>query len=744
MDFLNYKPYWDDDGNIPKRRMGVRVGRYDLGMGMHPYAWDGDSVVFEQSGLAVGQGNRKVYEQWQADPRGTIDGHNVMRDDTITSIMEVDSEVPLSPVFVRDLAGRTIYIGYGPERKGRLEWEAYGSTTMNADGSLKAPWVPLVVFPRLCSVVDERMEGHDLLEQVFLTKFRTLDMGRAYIGRPSGAPETLRVHGFYGMANLYPYKYRLDTFYVDGWRLPQVQMLYAKQTGVNFTDAEFMGRKLVEGFEARANKAQRYEDWLEAQGGEGFMENLFAQGCTVIPTFEACNGINVVDREFNLTDFWSGRAVTGLHEILTRKADKAPLGTILEVIRPGYITAKKIVPAQVVVSDGSGYISPNIADPLPLIPNLHLPHPRTLPNWNATWIPTHPEHFEVPHLWGWDLNTGRFLQLNGPLWDPLHYWYASTPLLYEAVKTPLEDNRWLAKVPERMKERFYPVIPRQGFDVVSFDALERRKARGSGPMSAVTRVPNQAVSADIGYHPLPPEFEYEIDTFWFPELHPRNAEHGLCPEDMKERICPVVTPVVSVQAYVSAIPEQKQAPWLSDKQYLVEPSQKPLENYPFLARYIVPSMSPEELTDLVPLPFLGHVDDEVMNLPTHKVWAGYDDFDDLERIATGLYDAVWDSRERALELMRFRHMVYQMTPGLYKIAWWFGANLDELQLMFAEWYLEEKKDEAALLRTMGNAQTAAAAGKAAPAMATQVAQAKAGGKQPMAIPRVAVEEGQVD
>ncbi|MFZ2586655.1 MAG: hypothetical protein WAZ18_00805, partial [Alphaproteobacteria bacterium] len=692
MDFLNYKPYWDDDGKLPKRRIAVRTMRYDVGMGAHPYGLSGDSAVFDGPGF-VGrvEGVRGVHEQWQSDPRGTIDGHNVMRDDNLTSLLEVDPEVPLSPVFVRDLAGRIVYTGYGPERKSLEEWDAYNATARGADGNLKNPWVPLVAFPRKCDVVDERVDGADLLEQVFLTKFRTLDMGRGYVGRPSGAPEDLVSNGFYALANLYPYKYRLDTFYVDGWRLPQVQMLYAKQSGVNFTDAAFVGRKMVEAFERRADKAQRYEDWLEAQGGAGgsaaYLESMFAQGCTVIPTLEACNGINVVDREFNLVDFWPGRAVTGLHEVVKRVPNKAPANTIVEVVEPGYVTAKTIVRAKVVVSDGSGYVSPNVADPLPLIPNLHMPHSRTLPNWEATWIPTHPEHFEVPHLWGWDLNTGRFLQLNGPIWDPLHYWYESTALVYEAVKTPLDDNRWLAKVPERMKERFYPVVPRQGFDVVSFEALERRRARGSAPMSAVTRVPAQFMSADIGYHPLPPEFEYELDSFWFPEFHPRNREHGLCPDELKNRICPIITPKVSVEAYARAIPEQKEAPWLSGKQYLVEPSDKALENYPFLTRYIIGDMSPEELADLVPLPFLGHVDDAVMSLPTHKVWAGYDEFDALEGLVPGLYDAVWDYRERALELMRFRHMVYQMTPGIYKLGWWFGASLEELQLMFAEWYL---------------------------------------------------------
>lgn len=190
--------------------------RYDISMGCHPYAIGGESALVEGQGLNPPDGNPKVHEQWQSDPRGTICGHNVARDDGILSILEVDGEVPLSPLFVKDLAGRTIYIGYGPEQKTLDAWNAYQATATDDEGRPKNPWIGLVTFPRLCQLVTEAMGGYDLLENVFLTRFRNLDMGRTYAGRPSGGEENEVVQGFYASANLYPYKYRPDTFYVDG------------------------------------------------------------------------------------------------------------------------------------------------------------------------------------------------------------------------------------------------------------------------------------------------------------------------------------------------------------------------------------------------------------------------------------------------------------------------------------------------------------------------------------------------
>ncbi|MCP5404858.1 MAG: hypothetical protein H6922_01335 [Pseudomonadaceae bacterium] len=721
MDVLNYKNAWGQKGKVPTKRMVARYGRHEIGMGLHPYLWDGGSALFDIDPFDGTEGPKRVSEAWQSDPRGCVHGHNVATDENILTLMEVDTEVPLSPLFVRDLAGRTVYIGLGPEAKTALEWDAYNAAAMDDEGRPAKPWLPLAVFPRHCREVDGRMEGAELLEQVFLLKFRNLDMGRGPVGQPSGAPDDVAVQAVYDAPNLYPYKYRPDTFYIDGWKLPQVQMLFAKQDGVAEADAAAAGDALLAAWAVRPEGTD-YEDWLEAQGGEEWVDGLFAKGCTLIPTFEACNGMQVVSREFELEDYWPGRVVRGLHEVAEERADKAPVGTILEVLAPGYITARKIVPARVAVSDGSGYISPNVADPLPLIPNLNLPHSRTVAAWGSTWLPTHPEHFENPALWGWDLTTGRFLQLFGPLWDPLHYFYESWQHIYEAMRHPMDENRWLAPVPEKMKGRFYPIVPRKGFDVITFDALERRLAGQRLPISAVAKIEGNAVMADVGYHPLPPEFEFEIDTFWFPELHPRNREHGVCPAEDEGRVCPIVQPYLSVENYAAALPPSADMPWLGAKEVLREPSEDVLENYPYIARYLLPELPAEDLVLLAPLPYVGDVGEETPRLSAQEVWRNVDEFDDLENMASGLYDAVWEVREQALDNLKLRHGVYQMAPGLYKLAWWAGSTMAELQLVYAEWFAET--------RQAGGAGADVAAGEPE--------------RKAMAVPKMAVEEGIVE
>jgi hypothetical protein len=492
--------------------------------------------------------------------------------------------------------------------------------------------------------------------------------------------------------------------------------------------AEEAGRKFLEMWDKRA-AGQDYPAWMAEMGEAAFIENLFGQGCTVIPTFEACNGYNVVDRNFNLEGFWPGRAVPGLHTVAEVRDDKAPLGTILEVRKPGYITATAIVPAEVAVSSGTGYVSPNLEDPLPLIPNLYLPHPRTLADWRATWLPTHPEHFETPALWGWDMISGRFLQLNGPIWDPLHYHYGCMEVIRQALKKPLphEQNSHFVPVPDAMMTRFYPVTPMTGFDVIAFEAIERRRARGSLPQSAVTHVPDKDIAADIGYHPMPLEFEYELDPFWFPELHPVNREHGACPEPLKDRICPVIRPMVSPEKYADAITADDAYPWLADTSQMLTPGDKALDNYPMLARYLLPDTDPEALSDIMPLPFLGEVAERVIRSTPQTAWKGYDELDTLEGIADGLYDAAWSYREGCMETLRLRHMCYQTAPGIYRLAWWHGASLAELAGMYASWYVAEQQAE-------GGGNLAAASPEA-----TGTAPART----PMAQPGPAVAEGEI-
>jgi hypothetical protein len=432
-----------------------------------------------------------------------LDGHNLAALNSAARTLEIDDKVPVSPLFARDLTGRIIHIGYGPEHKTKAEWFEKAEVT----------------FPRNCRDVTVKVEGADLIENVFFTRFRTLDH----------TPKLA-----YSSPENYPYKLRLDTFYQDGWRLPQTELVYARSGKAR---AKKLGEELLAKWDSRS-EGESYEDFYEKIGGEAHFEQLFEKGCTLIPTFEAANGYNQVSDDFELQDFWPGRAVEGLHDIVDMQQSDAPKGTILEVQCPGFVTEKYVSPAKVVVSDGSSYKTPHSSDPQPMLPDLRLPHQRAAAKWESMWLPTHPSHFEAPALWGWGEQTGRFLQQSGPVWDPLHYFYASQPLVLRAFRQPLAGNAFLAKVPEVMKTRFYPIVPMSGRDEMNLEVFAERRAMGYVPTSRVSHA-LAGETADVGYHPMPAWFEYEFDSFAFPELAPQNRVSAP-PADLEPRLAPCI------------------------------------------------------------------------------------------------------------------------------------------------------------------------------------------------------------
>lgn len=710
MDEFGYKTVWaEEDAKQPEVRIDALAARYNFRVGEFAdlrmpdveshLAWYGRHP-FKPETL------EGVSPNLVMDPRGTVDGHNLAYDSGMMDAMRLDGGVPLSPLFVRDLAGRAVYTGYGPERKTNLEWAQYPVLTQE-DGSVAENdiniFIPLCVFPLNCRDVAQ-MPGETLLEQVFLTKFRCVEMSMGFYGFPSGADEDDGLAGVtYAGANLYPYKLRPDTFYIDGWKLPQTQMLFARGEGqgVDAAHAIRLGDKFLQDWQGR-EAGVPYEDWMEQNYGKHEMERLFEQGCTIIPTFEACNGYNVVGRAFELEDYWPGRAVLGLHDIVESRADKAPEGTILQVLTPGYVTAHVVVPAQVVVSDGSGYVSPNATDNVPFLPNLALPHQRVIASWQATWIPTHPAHFEAPALWGWDPTTGRFLQLNGPLWDPLHYYYASVDEILLAYEQPLgqDKNRWLVPVPEHMHNRFYPVVPMQGFDTMSAKEMQRRIESKILPRSCLKRVARDTVTAGIVYHPLPAEFEFELDPFWFPDLHPRNREQGACPEDMLEQLVPVLVPAIDVKTYVASVEAPANAPWMASESLMAEPGEDIVENYPQLTRYVAEEMGLAAVVNVAPVPYLGDIRD-LLEQPLEAWWLDGDDkpLDSvaaLGRMATGVHEALWEMRRQGTEWVRLRHLLYQLNLPVYTLGWWYCSDLAGLQEMFQALMVDEvPQDDAA-------------------------------------------------
>lgn len=690
MDRFGYRQIGEEGGVLPKLRLMAMASRYDLGLGEWAGAGLGD--VYWKRDPFTSTMLRHVTPSLQVEPTGTTCGHNTMRDDNFSAVIKCDRDVPISPLFVRDLCGRVVYIGFGPDRKTSVDWEAY--VPRKPDGTvivdLLNPFLMQVVFPRYCRDV-AKMEGKELIEEVFLTKFRSLEPGSDFCYLPSGATEDTEATAvLYEGANLFPYKLRLDTFYTDGWRLPQTQMVFARseEQEVDPVRAKNFGEEMLEKWRTRT-PGQKYEDWLLEIGGKGQVELWFERGMTLIPTFEACNGLTVVGDDFSIQDYWPGRAVDGLHEVMEARASDAPEGTILQVMKPGFVTARHIERAQVVVSDGSGYVSPHVDTPAALIPNLHLPHPRTCDDWGAVWLPTHPEHFEYPALWGWDADTGRFLQMRGPIWDPLHYYYESVDEVLRAFETPMsdEENRWLVRVPEHMRDRFYPVVELKGFDTFSIPEQTRREAARILPQSMIKRV-GKAVSAGIGYHPLPLEFEYELEPLWFPDLNPLNREHDVCPESLSELVVSVTKPEVEQMAFLQSIETDEAHAWLRDVEFLYDAGEDALQTYPFLARYLLPELPMEAVYNICTAPYL--LSREKMLDEPYMLWWADANGEMRDRASDftqfpGLRDNLWEARQKGSDLVKFRHLFYQQNGSLFLMAYWTSAAVPLMDEMYTNW-----------------------------------------------------------
>ncbi|MFT7432773.1 MAG: hypothetical protein ACI9TY_000394 [Alphaproteobacteria bacterium] len=488
-----------------------------------------------------------------------IDGHNVMTTNGIADILENNIKVPLSPNFVRDLAGRIIYIGYGPEVKKGEHW------TNNRH----------VTFPNNCRIVTTDIEGSEYIENIFFTRFRSLDTSMRY-----ESDAHLQLFS-YEAENLYPYKLRVDTFYQDGWRLPQTALLYARKS-VDKTHAKNIGLKFLEEW-GKVSSTTFYAEFLEMNGGAEWVEKLFQSGCTVIPTTDAYNSFYVVDDEYGIKKRRSGRAVEGLHDIVSAKASEEPKDTILEVIAPGFTTSNFIYPAQVIVSDGKRYESNMKAFPIPVHPDLRLPHQRTQSVWGATWLPTHPSHFEEPSIWVWDMATGHFMQKKGPLWDPLHYYYDSVPLIIKAFKYHEPISRQISYVPQYMKERFFPATAIKGFDMMSYGIKKMRKEKNILPLSGLLRVKDTKFSSNVGYHPLPLAFEYELSNLWFPELLPQGRTRA---KPAKIVLAPVISCNTNINDYQNNAGDVNEFDRLKLPGLLKESSGDPLTDYPQLHRYL--------------------------------------------------------------------------------------------------------------------------------------------------------------
>jgi hypothetical protein len=622
---------------LPAAALPGVAGRFDLSKGEHPSLVRGLAAFHRLDPLsdpaaAANLGGLEL-------PYGAnLNGHHMVVDQGYLAAAGSEDAWPLAPAFVRDLAGRVIHTGLNPLPV--------------------LPQGPLMPFT--CRPLDPAAPGADLLERVFLTSFRRLEIahepGMALTGR-----EGTLLRAAYVAPHRYPYKLRVDSFYVDGFRLPQVERLY-----VTDADGAAAAQSLMARWRNRP-EGQAYEDFHETNGGNDWVEDMFRQGCTLIPTTEGYNGYYRVGADFGMEDVWPGCAVEGLHEVSEIRADARPAGTILEVRAPGYATRGEIRPAQVVVSDGSLYRTPHASDPDPLWPDKRLPHPR-LSAGADVWLPTHPSHFEVPALWDWDAE-GHFLQVAGPLWDPVHYVYAGAERIIRAFRHGWEQNPALAPVPEDMVSRFHPAVGMTTYDTASTTTgLFRRRQPLQTPLSpsALDTVPLGRKVCGVGYHPLPAILEYELDPFAFPELSPRHLQPGTPPGAPAPVIAGAVT-VAEGQKLLTLQPEPA-------RQWSLQPALWPEgEGYPGLARY-TPESPPPESPARIGFCCLPDLPTSELMVNVKRFFANRGYRNALDALGEGVREAMFAFREESLAWRRLRHRVARKYPGWYLWLWWGQHN----------------------------------------------------------------------
>lgn len=578
-------------------------------------------------------------------------GHHLLEDEGYLAAAGTTDIWPLAPLYVRDLAGRILHTGLNPLPT--------------------PPASPLM--PATCRWLPPSTSGISQLEKTFLTTFRLLEWadqpGMTLTGRPE-----VKLRAVFDNPHHYPYKIRVDSFYQDGFRLPQLERLFVHPTN-EAAAAEAAGNDLLARWNARPS-GQTYQQFYEAHDGDTWFQQLFEQGCTVIPTFEAYNGYFKVTDDYGMADVWPGCVVEGLHAVLDYRADASPAGTILEVIQPGYALADVIMPAQVIASDGSGYRSPLGETPLPLRPDPRLPHPRLAAGADV-WLPTHPTHFENPALWDWN-EQGHFQQVYGPLWDPLHYVYTSTAKIIRAYRHPFQENPALAAVPAEMQPRFHPVCHLTTYDThnATTRAIRHTQAERS-PLSnsALDAVPMMRTVAGVGYHPLPEALEYELDPAVFPALSPRHYPH---PE--------VENPAPLIASNVTAEEAQKMADFQPEpsRQYFLSPAfYREGAPYPQLERYRSGSAVPEGAArfNWCLLPDLPT--SELM-INVKRFFAGKAHRKQLDALDAGLFSQFFTFREQALAWRRLRHRVARKYAGWYLKLWWQQHTLHEGEAWLAE------------------------------------------------------------
>lgn len=664
MDIMGYKTYWgESDGEIPESRINVASHIWDMAKGEHFFDnCKHKNVICRKVKRLDDSVDDDVKESiFAVKPVGDVLGHMMVKDNTLTNFTEVDDNIPIMPNYVRDLAGRVVCIA-----------ECY--PTQKESSRTKR-------FPEAAFIVNDDIDPNNLIENVFFSNFRTLDMSPESFEYAQGGEVV--DHYSYASANLYPYKLRVDSFYQDGWRLPQTEMLYVKKNKDGGVTESALGRFLAK-WQVSENKND-YEAFYEECGGEEYFEELFNQGVTLVPTLEGYNANPVVDRDFNLVDFSSGKYVSEYHDIVEYVDSDQASGIIVKVIEPGFATFFQTKKAKVIVSNGSGYVSKNAMDPDPLYPDLRLPHARSSSKWSDLIIPTHPKHFEHASIWGWDFKTGMFIQEKGALWDPLHYYYESVDkIISNYERDVLDENYWHIAVPSEMKARFYPVIPFEGFDILDEDELEDRIEHRIRPTTMCKRYTENVFSANIGYHPMPPEYEFEIDSWFVPDLSPVKRVVLEVPLNVRNKLAEPIHCTVPAKLYLSRQTENSNNSkyWISEVNNLNDSSGDSKVDYPYLSRYYDHLTSMTKVKSLINLYVL--IDDIDLGLLRTEYTSQIEMPGSIDLSIRDMALAYYDFKEKSFLRLKDRVKLYNNFYDEYVMSSWNSSACEDMAYMLKD------------------------------------------------------------
>lgn len=666
MDIMGYKEVWSEEGNIPEHRINVKSHYWNMGAGEHYFADCKHKETICRKVKRIDEVSQEIADSdFAVKPIGDIEGHMMVLDSTNSEVIKSNSATPIMPNYVRDLAGRVICIA-----------ECF--PTQKESSRTKK-------FPKSAFLVDDKIDPNSLLENVFFSNFRTLDMSPEVREYYQG--DDLKKFSVYESANLHPYKLRVDTFYQDGWKIPQTEMLFSMKQ----EDAVKLQARIDE-FEKKWEEfldKHNYEAFYESVGGEQYFEDLFKDGVTLIPTLEAYNANPVVDYDFNLVDYYNGKFVAEFHEVHSYIDSDLPAGTIVSVVEPGYVTEYRVKQAKVVVSNGSQFESKH-NDPDPLFPDLRLPHQRTSSKWGDVFIPTHPKHFETSAIWGWDAKTGLFMQEKGPIWDPLHYYYASVDEIIEAYDdTVLAENYWHIEVPSEMKHKFYPVIPFEGFDILDIAEREDRIEHRVRPVTMCKRYTENVFSANIGYHAMPPEFEYELDSWFSPELSPVKRVMLEVPLNIRDKIADPILCNVPAKLYLSRQNEiAKTNPyWVNDISYLNDSTGEFKKDYPYLSRYY------DNLTSKVRVSAMSNlyvfVDDVDLKMLRTEYVSGLRLPPQIDEAIRDFNLAYYDLKDKSFIRIKNRVDLYEKFYDEYVMSSWNSSACEDMSYMLKDQNIEK-------------------------------------------------------